>query len=36
MDFEDMEKKIVKNRIHAAVILFSAQPVRPRVGALGD
>ena len=37
MDFEDMEKKIVKNRIYSCSrVLFSAQPMRPRVGALGD
>ena len=35
MDFDDMEKKIVENHIHAAVFV-PAQPVRPCLGALGD
>ena len=36
MDFEDMEEKIVKNKIHAAIFLFTAQSDRSCMGALGN
>ena len=36
IDYEDMEEKIVQNKIHAAVFCFAAQSDRTCLGALGD
>ena len=46
MDFEDMEKKLVEHKIHAAILcsphnpcgcfLFAPQSYRPRMGGMGD
>ena len=35
MDFEDMEKHLKEEKIHAAIMCNPPQPLRPRVGALG-
>ena len=36
MDFEDMEKKILDHKIHAAIFCSPPQSLRPRLGTLGS